>query len=201
MAYINLSASSVPWGRRERAAETTKLIADDRHTGPGSIFFSIAPDDVHNPTTIRWAAPYTGEHTFPAQVLPEFLGALRGAQPLERTARAADGSVLFAMDETSLQLLAAKNPVACAITFNHLMENVRENLLRLTNKRLKDHPMTTRPTGTFGVQVALLPFALCHLSFLSPACHSLPIASLPCHCLRFLDLRPNLVDSTCLALC
>jgi hypothetical protein len=181
MAFINLSSSSVPWGRGERAGETTKLIADHRYAGPGSIFYSMAPDDVHNPTTIRWAAPYTGEHTFPAQVSPEFLGALRGRQPSERTARAADGSILFEMDETSLQLLAAKNPVACAITFDHLVENVRENLLRLTNGRLKDDPMTTRPTGTFGVQIVLHPFPLFYLSFPFLAFHYLPFI-----CLAFL---------------
>jgi hypothetical protein len=42
------------------------------------------------------------------------------------------------MDETSLQLLAAKNPVACAITFSHLANNVRKNLIGLSNDRLKD---------------------------------------------------------------
>ncbi len=40
------------------------------------------------------------------------------------------------MDETSLQLFA-KNPVARAITFNHLVANVHSNLLGLSNERLK----------------------------------------------------------------
>lgn len=182
IAFINLSAGSVPWGKRERAGEMTKLIADHRYGGPGSIFYSIAPDDVHNPTTIRWATPYTGEHTFPAQVLPEFIGALQGRQPSERTVRAADGSILFAMDETSLQLLAAKNPIASAITFHHLMQNVRENLLGVTAGRLKDHPMATRRTGTFSR-------------------FSLPSFYLPSLSLRFLALSPNLVVLSCLVFC
>jgi hypothetical protein len=91
---------SVPWGSRERAAEMTKLIADHRFAGTSSIFYSVAPDDVHNPTTIRWAAPYTGEMTFPAQVPSEFSHALQGKDASERTAYAADGSILYAMDET-----------------------------------------------------------------------------------------------------
>jgi hypothetical protein len=46
-----------PWGSRERAAEMTILIADTRYAGPSSIFYSISPDDVHYPTSIRWAIP------------------------------------------------------------------------------------------------------------------------------------------------
>jgi hypothetical protein len=147
MPFINLSSKSVPWGSGERASEMSKLIADHRYAGPSSMFISVAPDDVHNATAIRMGTPYTGENTFPASVPPEFLAALRGQEPSERTASSADGSITYAMDETSLQLFAAKNPIACAITFNHLVANVRTNLLGLSNERLKDTPFAKRPSG------------------------------------------------------
>jgi hypothetical protein len=147
MPFINLSSKSVPWGSGERASEMSKLIADHRYAGPSSMFISVAPDDVHNATAIRMGTPYTGENTFPALVPPEFLAALRGQEPSERTASSADGSITYAMDETSLQLFAAKNPIACAITFNHLVANVRTNLLGLSNERLKDTPFAKRPSG------------------------------------------------------
>ena len=136
--FINLSASSVPWGSRERAAELSKLIADHRYAGPSSIFQSVAPDDVHNATGIRWSMPYTGEKKFPAEVTSEFLKALRGQTSMERTVAATDNSVSFAMDETSLQLLAAKNPIACALVFDHVIDNVRTNLIGLSSERLTD---------------------------------------------------------------
>ncbi len=156
IGYINLSASNVPWGSRERAAEAGKLIADHRYTGP---------DDVHNPTTIRWAMPYLGEASIPAIVTPEFLQALRGNQASERTALNEDGSVLHAMDETSLQLLAAKNPIACAITFDHLVQNMRKNLIGATNDRLKDTPVQERKKGvSFTPGLYIYPFydSLCY---------------------------------------
>jgi hypothetical protein len=145
--FINLSASSVPWGSRERAAELSKLIADHRYAGPSSIFHSVAPDDVHNATGIRWSMPYLGENEFPAQVPDEFLKALRGQTSMERTANATDGSV-YAMDENSLQLLAAKNPIACALVFNHVIDNVRTNLIGLSSERLKDVAMEKRNQGS-----------------------------------------------------
>ncbi len=148
IGFINLSASSVPWGSRERAAELSKLIADHRYAGPSSIFHSVAPDDVHNATGIRWSMPCTGENKFPAQVPGEFLTALRGQTSLERTAYATDGSVSYAMDEASLQLLAAKNPIACALVFNHLIDNVRTNLIGLSSERLKDVAMENRDQGS-----------------------------------------------------
>ena len=147
MPFINLSSKSVPWGSGERASEMSKLIADHRYAGPSSMFISVAPDDVHNATAIRMGTPYTGENTFPALVPPEFLAALRGQEPSERTASSADGSITYAMDETSLQLFAAKNPVACAITFNHLIANVNTNLLGLSNGRLKDTLFAERDSG------------------------------------------------------
>ncbi len=92
--------------------------------------------------------PYTGEKDFPAKVKPEFLAALRGQTFMERTAYATDGSVEFAMDEASLQLLAAKNPIACALVFNHLIDNVCTNLIGLSSKRLKDVAMEKRDQGS-----------------------------------------------------
>ena len=164
IGFINLSGSKVPWGTRERAAEMTKLIADHRYAGPSSIFYSVAPDDVHNPTAIRWASPYTGETTFPATISPEFVAALQGITPIERTALAADGTVSFAMDEASLQLLAAKNPIACAITFDHLVENVRTNLIGWSDGRLVDKlisaidPKKARPKGMCDLTLCVLIF-------------------------------------------
>jgi hypothetical protein len=158
IGFINLSGSRVPWGSRERAAEMTKLIADHRYAGPSSIFYSVAPDDVHNLNTLRWASAFTGEETFPAKLPVEFLKALRGQQPSERTAYTADGSVSFAMDETSLQLQAAKNPIACAISFDHLVDNIRTNLLGLTSSRIKDKMISgssakdTREPGIYAIR-------------------------------------------------
>jgi hypothetical protein len=91
--------------------------------------------------------PYTGEEHFPAKVKPKFLEALRGQTSTERTAHDTDGSV-YAMDETSLQLLAAKNPIACALVFNHSIDNVRTNLIGLSSERLKDVAMEKRDQGS-----------------------------------------------------
>ena len=44
VSFINLAGKSIPWGSRERAFEMTKLIAIHRSEGPGSIFYSMAPD-------------------------------------------------------------------------------------------------------------------------------------------------------------
>ena len=44
ISFINLAGKSIPWGSRERAFEMTKLMAIHRSEGPGSIFYSMAPD-------------------------------------------------------------------------------------------------------------------------------------------------------------
>ena len=154
IGFINLSAGKIPWGSRERASELGKLIADTRYAGPSSIFYSVSPDDVHNDTTIRLATPHTSCNSFPAQVDPGFYNALRGGGLRERMAYAPDGLHTLAMDETSLQLLAAKNPVACAMAFEHLVRNVRGNLIGLANDRLKDDLISDRRIGQIDTTIA-----------------------------------------------
>ena len=68
------------------------------------------------------------------------------------------------MDEASLQLLAAKNPIACAITFDHLVENVRTNLIGWSDGRLVDtlisaiNPNKARPKGMCDLTLCVLIF-------------------------------------------
>ena len=96
--FINLAAKAVPWGTRERAGEMAKLMADHRTEGPGSIFYSVAPDDVHEPLCIRFAAPFAGYGEFPHTVGADFWRTLRGQTPAERQGGPCD------MSEDGLQV-------------------------------------------------------------------------------------------------
>ncbi len=69
---------------------------------------------------------------------------------------APDGLRPVPMDETSPQLLAAKNPVACAITFDDLVQNVRKNLIGLSSDRLIDTPVDERPIGMLASRIVLI---------------------------------------------
>ena len=154
ISFINLIAGGVPWGSRERATEMTKLMAAHRYAGPASIWYSIAPDGVHNETTLRWSAPFTGYTTFPGNVTAEWREALRGQQPSERVVRSADGEILHCLDEATLQSTAARNPVAEAVTFDHLLENVRDNLFRNSAVHLTTKSVASeRERGVIGVNI------------------------------------------------
>lgn len=58
------------------------------------------------------------------------------------------------MDEAHLQLLAARNPVACAISFEHLIENIRDNLLCASSSRKKNVLLSDRSKGIFGIALS-----------------------------------------------
>ena len=93
---------------------------------------------------------------FPRGQKEEFLAALCGQTTEERTAFEPH------MDEISLQKLAAANPVASVLTFAHLTENFRTNLLGHSSDRSSNislmsknddgaAPTHKRMRGTFGV--------------------------------------------------
>merc|ERR1711965_988478 len=65
VGFLNLAASKVPWGQRERAGEITTLLAGQRSHGAASWFYTLAPDDVHWPLAVRLAFPHMGFDAFP----------------------------------------------------------------------------------------------------------------------------------------
>ena len=146
MSFINIVAGKVPWSGQKRASEVTKFINTQRHCSSGGVFYSFAPDDVHNPVSIRFAHPFTGPHKFPALQSEDFLKALNGQTKAERK----QGG----MDESFLQRLAAQNPIATTLSFQLTKENVRTNLFAHDRKRKVNKPLNERNKGIFGIPVA-----------------------------------------------
>ena len=127
---------------RERANEVHALIAGQRAHGAAGIFYTCAPDDVHQPLAVRRSTVYRaakvhrdeqgvllGDYVFPKEAEDAFVNALRGQTPDERVTNSdLEESRKHRMDEASLQRLAAANPIASALVFDHLAENVRTSL-------------------------------------------------------------------------
>ena len=140
VSFINAAAVKIPWGMRERANEVHALIAGQRAHGAAGIFYTCAPDDVHQPLAVRLSTAHRAAQeyrdqeyrrdVFPNAVEEAFKRALQGQTPNERV-RDSDFEPdrKHRMDEATLQRLAAGNPIASVLTFNHLVENLRTNLL------------------------------------------------------------------------
>ena len=128
----------------------------------------VVSADVHDPLAIRLAHPYTGATQFPALVSTEFKDALQGQTQQERKhgdfrskhgvferqcidSEGNDKAEGFAMYETRLQRLATDNPIATTLAFNHRLENVRENLIGRSKKRLTNEPLLERSKGMWGI--------------------------------------------------
>ena len=173
--------------------------------GAGSIFYSAAPDDVHNDLCVRLAYPYKRPTCFPATWPSTVCRALQRREdvdvegdevfglrwvrlgpvrPCERvelhhdalaeqlksktTFKPGDWDALgvgelredhfiwsdgayFApalhrvkLREAALQRLASNNPIATTAVFQHLMRNMRTNLIGLSSARLTNEPLEAR---------------------------------------------------------
>ena len=134
LRFINLSGRGVHWGPRQRAGETTKMLAEQRYNGPASVMNNFAPDDVHDVLTIRLAHPFQGYGVFPESVGEEWLNAVR----------------VVGNDDTSecaLQDLAAKNPVACALGFENIARAYVHGLIGVDGRSKKNVPVRGRREG------------------------------------------------------
>ena len=127
---------------RERANEVHALIAGQRAHGAAGIFYTCAPDDVHQPLAVRLSTVHRAakvhrdeqgvllrDDVFPKSKEDAFERALRGQTPDERVTNSdLEEGRKHRMDEATLQRLAAANPIASALVFDHLAENVRTSL-------------------------------------------------------------------------
>ena len=153
MRFITMSGVKIPWSPEEREKEITYIIANHRYFGAASTFYTYAPDDVHAMDVIRWAYAYAGKGAFPETVPQAYIDALQGQSDKgdQRVYQDKDSGDVFDMRNKALQQLAADNPIACAAIFEHITENVRENLLCRKSKRLADKPLQDLEPGVFGV--------------------------------------------------
>jgi len=155
LPVANLTSRTVGWSAQERAAEVTKYMAMHRMEGPGQVFYSMAPDDVHNPLCIRLAYPYCGPAEFPAVVSDDFSCNLQQRLPAEDGVRVPPGEPgPQHLTESVLQRLASQNPVATTVVFKHLLANVHTNLIGIQEERKLNQPLERRASkqrGMWGV--------------------------------------------------
>ena len=137
VSFINCSASRVPWGMRERSAEVTNLIAGQRAHGAASVFYTCAPDDVHQPLAVRLSSAHKEYGVFPNAWRPfdrcrkasSFLAALQRGPDKDRVRDD------HHMDEGSLQKLAALNPIASVLTFHQVNASLGLSIRPLPSPR------------------------------------------------------------------
>ena len=137
VSFINCSASRVPWGMRERSAEVTNLIAGQRAHGAASVFYTCAPDDVHQPLAVRLSSAHKEYGVFPNAWTPSercrkassFLAALQRGPDKDRVRDD------HHMDEGSLQKLAAVNPIASVLTFHQVNASLGLSIRPLPSPR------------------------------------------------------------------
>lgn len=147
LTFCRLSTVKVPWGEGERAAEITKGIAVHRTDGPATSFLSIAPDDVKDHLCIVLSRKFTSRDSFPATDCDEFKAAIKNLQGATADKRG-DGTTLD-MTEAKLQRDAANNPVAAALAYRFLINNIFDNVLCAAVSK-KDVGLFSSPTGALG---------------------------------------------------
>ena len=132
-------------------------MAMHRFEGPGNVFLSMAPDDVHNLLCILLAHAYVGPSHFPALASADVSDAVQGALQRRETVSVESPDVVsrprdIKLGEAALQRLASNNPIATTAVFKHLLANVQANLIGLSTARLANEPLEARPRrGLWGM--------------------------------------------------
>ena len=184
LPLLAIAATPVKWSSAERGACISRMLAMARRFGPPSCFLTIAPDDVHDPTSVRLALTHATNSEFPA-LMGEFMEALQ--------TRSADfqhaGSSLFGDNmEDSLQRIAAEHPGATSMMYSHMMKAVLGTLFGLpptgSHGTRKSVAVDERESFLNGTPVAF--FAVTETSGRK---------ALHMHCLLFGGATPDLLSS------
>jgi len=138
LPFISLTGQSIPWGSLERAALVGDLLALGRRFGLGMNFFSAAPHDTHNATTLRMCAHTVGNASFPAMCDADFVKHLQEgrmheyfAQHPAATQHVFDIELAAKQPDVCLEQAAVRNPVATSAVFLELVDVVFDTLFGL----------------------------------------------------------------------
>ena len=115
LRFVDLAGSHIPWSNMQRKALGPFFEAASRACGPGSYFYSVAPDDVTAPLAQRMCFAHQGADAFPAKTSPQFDAALSG------TSKVAQVVGSFDMTSLAMQKRIVSNPVAGVIAFRAQM--------------------------------------------------------------------------------
>ena len=112
------------------ASSFSHAIAMMHRFGSASCFLTITPNDVSNPTSFRLCHRSCGNERFPASCPPEFLEALHNDDAVfDAPATEAGATIPIPINYTARVRAAAGNPIAVAMEYQALIENVMEHLI------------------------------------------------------------------------
>ena len=102
----------------------SKTYAMTRRFGPASTFLTITPDDISNPTSFRLAMRSDNNVTFPATCTDDFLDCFRNNEKFVQCCE-----IKVPTNYSARVKAATSNPVAVALEFQSLMENIMTILI------------------------------------------------------------------------
>jgi len=124
-----------------------------RRFGPAGGFFSVKPDDVHNPLGIRLTIAHTTNTKFPA--MPEdFLRRLREEPERFGADFGIEGSEPSKNLEDLLQRQATRNPASTSMVYQKIMEVMLATLVGTPTSSTKSVPLDERTHGLWGLGLA-----------------------------------------------
>ena len=103
----------------------SRAYAQHRRYGHGTLLYTLTPDDKNNPNFIRLSKPLTNNICFPATVNDSFYSALQTGKDYVDMPT----GINFPMNYTARHQASLSNPVAVALEFQALTENVIQILI------------------------------------------------------------------------
>ena len=150
LPILLVAGKNNPIGGVSASQFTKHCYAMTRHYGAGSVFFTIAPDDINNPTTFRLALRVRNNTSFPSVVKDEdaFFNAM-----MEESALLGEGDIAIPAGWKQRAEGATANSVATAREYMKLIDNILYILfggLMTEDKKKKTRYFRQQNRGIFG---------------------------------------------------
>ena len=126
---LQISGRNTMGGSIETHKVVDHIYAMTRHFGPASIFYTIAPDDINNPTSFRLSQNFVNNKQFPSQSNSSFIDAMKNNSSV-----IASDNIEVPVGYTDRARAAARNPVATTLEYQNLIENILTILMKVKMK-------------------------------------------------------------------
>ena len=126
MPVLTVSGKHTLFGAVEKNIAVSKFSALSKRCGPGSMFGTIAPNDISNPTSFRLTFRSCNNDSFPSVAPEEFFDAMQ----MNSDFLVGEGNIRVPCGYSARAKAAVRNPVATVMEYKTLLDNIMSCLIK-----------------------------------------------------------------------
>ena len=133
LPILSMAGNRTPFGAMEQNASIAEALALCQRHGPASVFLTVSPNDISNPTSFRFSFRSVNNKDFPAVAPADFLDSMKKEATFLGSGDVMVPPGAINTDYRTKAKRACTNPVAVVTEYQRLVQNILDILVGITS--------------------------------------------------------------------